>query len=250
MTILIIEDENQAAKRLISLVQKHFLGDAIMGNIDSVSAAVRWLNSNAVPDLVFCDIQLSDGICFEIFDQVKLSTPVIFTTAFDHYALRAFKVNAVDYLLKPIDPEDLAKAIGKFKANQLSNTLDMSLLKDLLQSKSESFKMRFLVRFGEKIQSIPIEDVAFFFSSEKMSFLQTHDGKKYILDYTMDQLEAQVDPRQFFRLNRQYLSRLNAIDGIYAYSNSRLKISLINCNDRDILVSREKVGEFKSWLDR
>jgi DNA-binding LytR/AlgR family response regulator len=250
MNILIIEDEKPAANRLSRMLREYFPDALLIGDLDTVSRAVRWLSDNPSPDLIFCDIQLADGISFEIFEKIKVTSPIIFTTAFDQYAIRAFQVNAIDYLLKPIDPEDLRRAVEKYKAQKLSPNLDMELIKNLLHSKEKSFKSRFLVKFGEKIQSVPVEEVAFFFSEERVTFLQTISGKKYVLDSTLEQVESQVNPEMFFRLNRKYLSHINAIEEVLSYSNSRLKIKLTNCPDSDILVSREKVSELKSWMDR
>lgn len=250
MNILIIEDEKPAANRLIKLLEAHFLGVLPIANLDTVTRAINWFDQNPEPDLIFCDIQLADGISFEIFEKVKLSTPVIFTTAYDQYAIKAFQVNAIDYLLKPIDPVELAKAIDKFKSRQVKPALDFDILKSLLQPEKKSYKSRFLVRFGEKIQSIALEEIAFFFSEERVTFLQTAEGKKFVLDSTLEQVEAAVDPAVFFRLNRKYLSRVDAVEEVLSYSNSRLKVKLKNSSDHDILISREKVGEFKDWLDR
>jgi DNA-binding LytR/AlgR family response regulator len=250
MKILIIEDEKPAENRLEKLLERHFPERDFVGNLDTVVHAVRWFVENPPPDLIFCDIQLADGLSFEIFERVKVSAPVIFTTAFDQYVIRAFQVNAVDYLLKPIDPEDLERAVGKFKSHQIKPSLDLELLKKLLQSEKKDFKSRFLVRFGEKIQSIPAEEVSLFFSEERVTFLQTHSDKKYVLDSTLEQVESQVNPAVFFRINRKYLCRIDAVEEVLTYSNSRLKVKLKNCPDTDVLISREKVGEFKDWLDR
>lgn len=250
MRILIIEDEKPAANRLYKLLQVHFPEAELIGNLDTVSHAVRWFGENPAPDLIFCDIQLADGISFEIFEQVSVNSPIIFTTAFDQYAIRAFQVNAIDYLLKPIDPKELERAVEKFNSRKIQPNIDLDLLKTLIQPQPKSFKSRFLVRFGEKIQSVPVEEIAFFFSEERVTFLQTHAGKKYVLDSTLEQVESQVDPSIFFRLNRKYLSHVDAIEEVLTYSNSRLKVFLRNCTDSDILVSREKVTELKNWLDR
>lgn len=250
MRILIIEDEKPAANRLYKLLQVHFPEAELIGNLDTVSHAVRWFGENPTPDLIFCDIQLADGISFEIFEKVNVSSPVVFTTAFDQYAIRAFQVNAIDYLLKPIDPKELERAVEKFRSRSIQPSLDLTLLKSLIQPQTKSFKSRFLVRFGEKIQSVPVEEIAFFFIEERVTFLQTHAGKKYVLDSTLEQVESQVDPSIFFRLNRKYLSHVDAIEEVLTYSNSRLKVFLRNCTDSDILVSREKVTELKNWLDR
>ena len=211
---------------------------------------MKWLESNAIPDLIFCDIQLADGISFKIFEEIPVLSPVIFTTAFDHFAIQAFKVNAIDYLLKPLDPEALDKAVDKFKRQQIKTSLDLNMLKDLITGKEKNFKSRFLVRFGEKIQSIPTEEVAFFFSEERVTFLQTHSGKKYVIDYTLEQTESMVDPKKFFRLNRKFLVTLSSISDIITYSNSRLKVILTKCENQDTLISREKVSDFKHWLDQ
>lgn len=250
MRILLIEDEKPAANLLIKLIKKHFINADIFGNLDSITTTIQWLQDNPTPDLIFCDIQLADGLSFEIFEKVKLSTPIIFTTAFDQYAIKAFQVNAIDYLLKPIDPVDLVRALDKFKANQIRSTIELDVLKDLLSPSKTNFKSRFLVRYGEKIQSVPVEDISFFNSEERITFLQTHEGKKYVLESTLEQTEAQVNPTNFFRLNRKYLVSMNAIDEIFSYSNSRLKVTLKNCFDKEILISREKVSDFKSWLDQ
>ena len=250
MRILIIEDEKPAASRLSKLLQGHFQDAELIGNLDTVSRAIRWFGENPVPDLIFCDIQLADGISFEIFEQVKVNSPIIFTTAFDQYAIRAFQVNAIDYLLKPIDPKELERAVEKFNSRIIQPSLDLNLLKTLIQPQTKSFKSRFLVRFGEKIQSVSIEEIAFFFSEERVTFLQTHAGKKYVLDSALEQIEGQVDPGFFFRLNRKYLCHIDAVEEVLTYSSSRLKVSLRNCTDTDILVSREKVADLKDWLDR
>lgn len=250
MRIIIIEDEKPAANRLIKLLQVHFPDELPIANLDTVTRSINYLDQNPEPDLIFCDIQLADGISFEIFEKVKINSPVIFTTAFDQYAIKAFQVNAIDYLLKPIDPVDLAKSVEKFKSRQVQPALDLDILKSLLQPEKKLYKSRFLVRFGEKIQSIPIEESAFFFSEERVTFLQTHEGKKYVLDSTLEQVEAAVDPSIFFRINRKYLCRVDAVDEVLSYSNSRLKVKLKNSTDSDILISREKVTEFKNWLDQ
>jgi DNA-binding LytR/AlgR family response regulator len=249
MNILLIEDERPAANRLKQLIQQILPNAEIMEYLDSITSAVEWFKSHQAPDLIFCDIQLADGLSFEIFDRVKISAPIIFTTAFDQYAIKAFKLNSVDYLLKPIDPKELANAIEKYQSLKLKTNIDLSQIKELLQPQSKEFKSRFMVKFGEKIQSVLTTETAFFYSEERITFLQTNEGKKYILDYTLDQLENMLDSKEFFRLNRKYIASFGAIAEIHTYSNSRLKIKLSDCADNDILVSREKVGVLKEWLD-
>jgi DNA-binding LytR/AlgR family response regulator len=249
MNILLIEDEKPAANRLLSLLKAHFPHATFHGNLDSISGTLHWLETNSHPDLIFCDIQLADGISFEIFEKIKIATPVIFTTAYDQYAIKAFQVNAIDYLLKPIDSVELTRAVEKFKNSQIQPVVDLRILKDLLQPQQVNFKSRFLIRYGEKIQSIPVEDISFVFSEERVTFIQTHEGKKFVIDYTLDQTESQTNPRTFFRLNRKYICKAESIQEIISYSNSRLKVKLKNCGDNDILISREKVSDFKNWLD-
>jgi DNA-binding LytR/AlgR family response regulator len=249
MKIVIIEDERPAANRLEKLLEVHFSGAEFISELDTVKKSIAWFENNNSPDLIFCDIQLADGISFEIFEKVKVATPIIFTTAYDQYAIKAFQVNAIDYLLKPIDPEDLTRAIAKFNNQQIKPAIDLDTLKSLISQNPQSFKSRFLVKFGEKIQSISTNEIAFFFSEERVTFLQTEEGKKYVLDATLEQVEFQVDPSKFFRINRKYLCSFTSISDIFTYSNSRLKIKLHNCQDDDILISREKTADFKSWLD-
>lgn len=250
MQILIIEDENPAAARLKRLIEPYFPSAQIHRNLDTVRSSIDWLRTNPAPDLIFCDIQLADGISFEIFKEIPVSSPVIFTTAFDQYAIQAFKVNSVDYLLKPLDPEAVEQAIYKFKSTRSQTGLDLSQIQALLAPQPKAYKSRFLVKFGEKIQSIPAGEVAFFFSESKVTYLQTKEGKRYILDATMEQTEAMVDPKSFFRLNRKFLATITSISDIITYSNSRLKVILTNCQNQDILISRDKVADFKAWLDQ
>lgn len=250
MKVLIVEDERPAAARMKQLIAKFLPEAEIFGHLDSISSAVKWLRNEPKPDLIFCDIELADGQSFEIFEQIRIKSPIIFTTAYDQFAIKAFKLNSIDYLLKPIDPEELEKAIVKFKNQQVQPQLDLSQIQQLLKPQEKQFKSRFMVKIGEKIQSIPIDEVAFFFSAERTTFMQTKEvSKRYILDYTLDQIEEMLDPKSFFRLNRKYIAPFESIDQVLSYSNSRLKIKLKSCDDNDILVSREKVVKFKEWLD-
>jgi DNA-binding LytR/AlgR family response regulator len=249
MHILIIEDEKPAAERLKALAAPLLPQAAFHGHLDSISGALQWLQTHSAPDLIFCDIQLADGYSFEIFEQLRVSSPIIFTTAFDQYAIKAFKHNSIDYLLKPIDPKELAYAIHKFKNQHINKGLDLNILQGLLKSE-KTYKERFMVKVGEKIHTIPTPEISFFYSESKATFLQTKENRRYLIDYTLEQLESMLDSTSVFRLNRKYLASIDAIEGIFTYSNSRLKVKLKNCDDNDILISREKVGEFKEWLDR
>ncbi|KQS24726.1 LytTR family DNA-binding domain-containing protein [Dyadobacter sp. Leaf189] len=248
MKILIIEDEKPAARRLTQLISDRLPEARIEAILDTVTSAVSWLKNNAQPDLIFLDIQLADGISFAIFEEVKVTAPIIFCTAFDQYAIKAFKLNSIDYLLKPIDPEELNNALDKFKAGRKEPALSLDQIKQLLAPAPKTFKTRFLVKMGERIQTIDVGDIAFFFSEEKVTLLQTRQGKKFTVDYTLDEVEDMVSPEQFFRLNRKYIAAISAIKDVFTYSNSRLKIHLDQCSDNDILISRERMGQFKNWL--
>lgn len=255
MKILIIEDEQPAAKRLAKLVLELCPEGEILNVIDSVENAVKWLRSFPSPDLIFMDIQLADGLSFDIFTQIEVKSPVIFTTAFDHYTLRAFKVNSIDYLLKPIDPEELRASLDKFgkffrKQELYDRTGIEKMLLDVLQQKRE-FKERFLVKNGQHLAYVPVGEAGYFFSEDGVAFVQCKNGKKHILEYTLDQLEDMLNPRDFFRINRQVILRPEAIQKISTWFNSRLKIEVQPSNNEvNLVVSRERVAEFKQWLDR
>lgn len=248
MRILIIEDENMAARRLIKLINDIIPDCEIFGNLDTVTSSVEWLNNNPQPDLIFLDIQLADGISFEIFEHVKVTSPIIFCTAFDQYAIKAFKLNSIDYLLKPVDPDELKNALNKFQSGRKAPEITLDQIRDLLQPVQKVYKNRFLVKIGERIQTIAIDEIGIFYSEDKVTFLMTKQGKKFIIDHTLDEVENLLDPELFFRLNRKYISSIGAIKGVFTYSNSRLKIQLENSSDNDILISREKMAGFKNWL--
>ena len=253
MKILLIEDEQPAAKRLAKLLQEHCPQGEILEMIDSVESTVKWLRNFPAPDLIFMDIQLADGLSFDIFSQVEVSSPVIFTTAFDQYTLRAFKVNSIDYLLKPIDPDELKSALEKFsKFFRKKEMYDPSGIEKMLQAvlQQREFKERFLVKNGQHLAYVPVNEVAYFFSEDGIAFVQCHHGKKHIIEYTLDQLEGMLNPRDFFRINRQVIIRPEAIQKIATWFNSRLKLEIHPSNDVNLVVSRERVADFKQWLDR
>ena len=272
---LIVEDEPLAARRLAGLLQQQAVPFQVLGPAESVAQAVALLRAGPAPDVLFLDIHLADGLSFELFEQVRVTCPVIFTTAYDQYALRAFKVNSVDYLLKPLDEEELRAAVEKFRAHyptaeeskigtkgsvsgtsQAAPALDPATLAALVQQLRQpvaSYKSQFVVRVGEHLKVVPVAQVAYFFSLEKTTLLQSADGRKYVVDYTLEQLEALLDPAQFFRLNRAFLARQAAIQDIIHYASSRLQTILQPAppaSEGPVLVSREKVSTFKSWLDR
>ncbi|WP_445722268.1 LytR/AlgR family response regulator transcription factor [Flavobacterium sp.] len=249
MNIIIIEDEKPAARLLQRKVEK--LGLQVNQMLHSVEESLSWFQNNAHPDLIFLDIQLSDGLSFEIFEQLDIKSAVIFTTAYDEYALRAFKLNSIDYLLKPIDEEDLEEAIDKFKlrtANKPVN-LDFEAIKKMLVNPVErEYKTRFSVKIGHQIKVIQIEEIECFFSENKGTYIHTNDNRDYLLDITMEQLENEINPKEFFRINRKFIVPLNSIKEIQMHTNSRLKIILPSYKSDEVIVAREKVNDFKNWI--
>lgn len=251
--VLIIEDEKPAAEWLRQLILKFDSQISILAVIDSVSGAVEWFQQNQAPDLVFMDIQLADGLSFEIFERVKVPCPVIFTTAYEEYAVKAFKVNSIDYLLKPIAYNELEAAFQKF-GNQSRKVeevqpVTMELLNKVKEMLRKQYKTRFVIKVGEHLKSIPVEDIQFFYSLDKATFLCTSDFKTYIVDYSLDRISEMIDERRFFRINRKYILSNQSIADIVFYSNSRLKIKLKKPDEESIIVSRDKVTAFKEWLD-
>jgi len=254
MKVLIIEDENLAASRLEKLIITLQPDVEVLDKIETVRRSVEWLTHHERPDLIFLDIQLADGLSFEIFKQVKVNTPVIFTTSYDQYALKAFQLNSVDYLLKPIKEEELKNAMNKY-ADRTSNFgemkfIDEETIRQLFQSINKSkYKERFVVKIGEHIKTLTTGDILFVESKEKTTFVKTKDLKTFIIDYTLDQLSDLLDPSEFFRINRKYIISLHSFDDIIAWSNSRLRVCLKGDNTMNAIVAREKVADFKKWLE-
>lgn len=249
MKVLIIEDEQLAAKKLIRLLKEIDIKIEVIGVIGAVESAVNWLHSQPHPDLIFMDIQLEDGLCFDIFEKSNIKTPVIFTTAYDEYTLRAFKVNSVDYLLKPIKPEDLKNAIHKF--NEWHKHIDFTGFKMALQQLQPKQKERFLIKVGEHYKSIEITEIDCFYIKERCNFIHINTGKNYAIDYSLDKIEEMIDLNMFFRINRNMIINFSFIHDILAYSSSRLKITLEKWTEKEeLLVSRERVADFKKWMDR
>ncbi|MEM9919443.1 MAG: LytTR family DNA-binding domain-containing protein [Bacteroidota bacterium] len=255
MKVVIIEDEALAAERLIDLIHSYDATIEVVAQLDAVEQAVEWFEQSTPPDLVFMDIQLADGLSFEIFEKTSVACPVIFTTAYNEYALRAFKVNSIDYLLKPVGPQELHQSFEQFKNLQkttpATNIPDPKMIQQVVQMIQKRYKSRFIVKTGHQIISVPVEDIAYFYSEHKMVFLKTLHQKKHLVDYTLEQLEQLLDPDRFFRLNRKYLAAYPAIRSATTFSNSRLKVGLLHATaEEEILVSREKVGLFKAWMDQ
>src|SRR5665648_21242 len=249
MKIIILEDETRAANHLERLLKKVAPGMTIIAKLESVRDGLAYLQSNPEPDLIFSDIQLADGLSFEIYNQVSVRCPIIFTTAYDHYAIEAFKTNGIDYLLKPIEEERLQQAIEKTR--HFSPGLMFAKILAIANPASEkTFKSRFMVKVGDKIKSIPVDEILVFYSQEKASYIQTADHHNYCIDYALDQLEPMLDPEKYFRINRKYIVAIEACTNILAWTNSRLRLKIDGIDDTDIIVARERVVEFKGWLDR
>ncbi len=245
MKIVIIEDEKPAARLLKRKVEN--LNCEVVMMLESVTESIEWFLSNEHPDLVLVDIQLSDGLSFEIFEQVAIKSAVIFTTAYDEYALKAFKLNSIDYLLKPIDENELKTAVEKFISLQNKTVFNQQRLSNVYSS---NFKKRFVVKTGNIIKIINVNDIECFYSAFKSSFLSTVENRTFSLDDSLETIENEVNSEDFFRVNRQFLINLKAIKEISIYSNSRLKISLNHFKEEEIIVSREKVQAFKEWISR
>ena len=251
MNVLIVEDEPRAAQLLEGMLKTLRPGFSVLAKIDTVRQAVNWLKHNQ-PQLIFMDIQLADGLSFEIFEQIAVKVPVIFTTAYDEYALKAFKVNSVDYILKPIDKEELNNALVKLETltAPASTQVILGNISQAMQMLTKKYKERFVVKVGEHLKSVEVNDILFFYSLEKTTFAQTKDGRRHILDFTIEQLDGLVNPNRFFRINRKYLVAADAIQDMISHTNSRLKLVLKTSDDNDVIVARERVQEFKDWLDR
>lgn len=252
MTVIIIEDEKPAARRLERMLNK--IGIEISTMLHSVEESVNWFQNNKHPDLIFLDIQLSDGLSFEIFEVIDVKSAIIFTTAYDEYALRAFKLNSIDYLLKPIDDIDLQKAVDKFNTRNSSQnqlmTVDFNDIKNLLINPIErSYKKRFAVKVGQHIKLINIEEIECFYSENKGTYAFTNDGRSHLLDCTLEELEPELSPSIFFRTNRKFFVNINAIKDMVSYTNSRIQVKLTSYNVEDIIVARERVKDFKDWLE-
>ena len=252
MTILIIEDEEPAYRRLQKMLKELEPDHTLLNQIVSVSSAVKWFKENEAPDLIISDIQLSDGISFDIFKQVDIKCPVIFTTAYDQYAIEAFKVNSIDYLLKPVKKDELEIAVSKFKSLTPATAAPAIDINKLLQSlqpvTGNDYKKRFVVRYGEHIKTINIEEVVYFYTEDKATFLCTKDARRFVVDFNLDTLDSILDPKVFFRINRQYIISIHSIAEMFAYSKSRVLIKLNPAAKHETIVSTERSADFKHWL--
>ncbi len=254
MRVLIVEDETLAAKRIRKMVEEQEPDAVIAGMTDSIESTVQWLKDETAPDVILMDIELADGQSFEIFNRTKVTSTIIFTTAYDEYALRAFKVNSIDYLLKPIDANELKVAFDKLRARQVpaspeGSAIDMQTIVSALREKDRKmFKKRFLVKQGQRLIPVDISEIAFFYTEDKVSFIRTFSDQRYMVDHSLDELEELLDPEHFFRANRQFIISPKTLDGIHHHFNGKLKINLRPTAGDDVFVSRERAADFKAWL--
>src|SRR6476660_3379736 len=259
MKIFIVEDEELAVKKLRKTLQQVDETAEVVGEADSIKSAVEWMENNHDPDLILMDIELADGQSFEIFNLTQVKSPVIFITSYDEYALKAFKVNSVDYLLKPVEKEDLETALGKYRdmkkmyaAEPKQSSLDFDGLVKELQQKLQlkEYRKRFLVKHAQKLVSVEIDEIAYFFSDGRLNFFKTFDNRKFVVDYTMDELEEMLDPERYFRISRSFYVSINSIDQIHDYFGNRLLLHLKPEVDKEAIISRERVTEFKNWMGK
>nr|WP_315188395.1 LytTR family DNA-binding domain-containing protein [uncultured Flavobacterium sp.] len=251
MTTIIIEDEKPAARLLQRKLEKFNIEVGVM--LHSVEESIEWFSKNTHPDLIFLDIQLSDGLSFEIFEKMEIKSAVIFTTAYDEYALKAFKLNSIDYLLKPIDEDDLEAAISKYKTRlpkpETNLSLDFEQIKKMLSNPFEkNYKKRFTIKIGQHLKVISTDEIECIFSENKGTYIHTFDNRNYLLESTLEVLENELDPKEFYRISRKFIIPLKSVKEIVVYSNSRLKVILPSYKEDEIIVSREKVSDFKNWI--
>jgi two-component system response regulator LytT len=252
MNLLIVEDERLSGERLRHLVQTIDSEILVLGILQSVETALEWFKDNSPPDIILLDIQLSDGTAFDLLKSIETFPSIIFTTAYDEYALRAFKYNSIEYLLKPINKDELTKALDKFKSlhrlpvqqKNISDNLEL-----VRKTITGEFKRRFLIKIGEQFQNIDVNNISYIFHQNGSCYVITNDNKKYLLDHSLDQLEEILNPIDFFRINRQFLIKAEAIEEIHTYLNSRLLLKLTPKTTMEVIVSRERVNQFKFWMD-
>lgn len=251
MNVLIFEDEKHTSIHLSNLLKQCDNAIEIVAVIGSAKEGIAWFKENEMPDLIFQDIMLSDGNCFDIFDAVELSVPIVFTTAFSEYALQSFQVNSIDYLVKPYDIKDIKRALEKFKKFKgIFSPPEKSLLKEILNSTTFTPKKRFLVKTGDNYMTINSSDIAFFMSEGGLTFAMLFDEQKFIVDYSIVDISQQMDTAAFFQINRKIIVNIESVKNIHTWFNSRLKVKINPPTDEDIIVSRERVKSFKEWLDR
>lgn len=253
MRAIVVEDEELAAERLIQMIQSIDSSINVVAHFDSISDTVAFLQNQQAPDLLFLDIQLADGRSFEIFEKTTVDVPIIFTTAYDQYTLNAFKLNSVDYLLKPVQKDDLRKALDKFKKviRKGLNANEIDVLKEIIRANGHSYKHRLVIKAGNKIQFKPTEDVGYFFADGKEAYMVSRkENRKYLVSYTLEELENILDPKEFFRISRKFIVRADAIMEVKGLISSKLEVKLSQPTEHELAVSRERAHEFKKWLDQ
>ena len=251
---MVIEDEGLAARRLIKMVEANDY--EVVKHTKSIAASKDYLNAHEEPDLYLMDIHLSDGVVFELLQSMNLHAPIIFTTAFDQYAIKAFKQNSIDYLLKPIDEDELSQALQKFRKIESSkiasseNQLNMEMINQLLQKSTGAveYKERIRIKIGDHFKSVSIQDITHFYSEEKITFCQTKEGRSYPIDYSIESMHKELNPKDFHRVSRSVIVNINFVDDVISYSNSRLKVHVRGADQQEIIVARDRVKEFKNWL--
>jgi len=250
MNVLIIEDESLAAEKLEQMLKEIDASIRVIATLGSIKESVKWLMQHTA-DLIFLDIQLSDGISFSIFEQVTVTTPIIFTTAYDQYAVKAFQLNSISYLLKPIRKNDLTESLQKYKSLKSAFSIDFDALVAHIQGRGPDYKKRFLIQIGEKIRKIEVSEIAYFFVLEKSIYLKTFQGNAYPVDFTLDKMEGMLNPEMFFRINRKYLVNMESISNMVAYSRGRIKLELRPKTDDefDSIVSIDRSSDFKKWMN-
>ncbi|MCG8803040.1 LytR/AlgR family response regulator transcription factor [Tenacibaculum finnmarkense] len=251
MNVIIIEDEKPAARRLKRMLSEFNIEAQTM--LHSVEESINWFQNNKHPDLIFLDIQLSDGLSFEIFEEIEVKSAIIFTTAYDQYALKAFKLNSIDYLLKPLDQDELKVAVDKFKEHQPKKSdvkVNIDAIRKLLVNPVDrKFKKRFTIKVGQHIKMIPIDQIVCLYSENKATYIHTNANRNYLIDNSLEYWQEHLNPEYFFRVNRTFIIHINAIKDIISYTNSRLQLMLHFYDESEIIVSRERVKAFKNWID-
>lgn len=259
MNVFIVEDEPLAIKKLVRLLEEVAFDVKVIGTAGSIRTAVEWLESNPAPDLIFLDIELSDGQSFEIFQRTRVKSPIIFVTSYDEFALQAFKVNSVDYLLKPVQKDDLGQAIGKYRdlklqynreSNPISATIESLLLSLSGGTPDKEYRSRFLVKHLQKYVTVEVADIAYFWSEGRINFFKNRAGQKYLVEYTLEEIEAMLNPRDWFRVSRQFIVSVPSVSEIHPFFNNRLKLHLKPQEPAEVTVSRERVADFKVWLGK
>jgi len=258
MKILIVEDEEMAVKKLTKTLTAVEPTAEVVGVAGSIRETVNWLKAHPAPELILMDIELADGQSFQVFEETEVKSTVVFTTSYDEYAIKAFKVNSIDYLLKPIQKEDLRAALDKFsqvkalyQGPAAQPSLNVSnLIKGLLQLQPKEYRQRFLVQYAQKLVSVETQQIAYFYSDERLNLFKTFDGKKMAVDYSLDELEVMLDPARFFRIGRSFLVSIDSVEQIEPYFGNRLALHLKPAIDKEVIVSREKLTPFKTWMGK